>query len=574
MRNFMQRRASSLHYQTFPTTPPETSGPPPVDGFSSPLSNTYSQNADNSSSKTGDTRVKSDNNSTPLPIKQLTILAIISLSEQTALNSFSPYLPEMTSSFPDVDKRKVGLYVGIIASSFAAAQFGTNLFWGRLSDKIGRKPVILAGTLLTALCFLAFGFCRTLFQAVVVQAVMGLVNGNAGIVSTVLGEITDKSNQSAAFSYLPVVYGIGGITGPLIGGILVHSSRTGIFSEYPYLLPNIVAAILLLLELFVSIFLLDESLEEAQSLPPLGKRVKNLFVWLWQFTAGTRPRYLRTSSSNNRDLSSQREEQEDYFGGEAATSTLFPEMSTPPPYRSVITPEIAILLITYSIFNLSNISYNSLYPIFVSSEPPTGRGLFPKEIGLSLAFVGTISIVFQLLLFGPIQERLGNHWGYRLGLFGFTIAFWAMPFVGYYDDCDPSSKFWLWAELGGVLFLKTLSTVIGLTCAMLLITNGSPNASTLGTLNGLAQTLSAGGRAIGPLVSGGLFTAATTVPKGEFLAWGVFGVIAGVGLILSMISVKGRALEAIDEEEGENEDEGGDNESSRLLRDRSGRREL
>ncbi|KAH0613873.1 uncharacterized protein H6S33_005759 [Morchella sextelata] len=109
---------------------------------------------------------------------------------------------------------------------------------------------------------------------------------------------------------------------------------------------------------------------------------------------------------------------------------------------------------------------------------------------------------------------------------------------------------------------------------MLLITNGSPNASTLGTLNGLAQTLSAGGRAIGPLVSGGLFTAATTVPKGEFLAWGVFGGIAGVGLILSMISVKGRALEAIDEEEGENEDEEGDNESSGLLRDRSERREL
>ncbi|RPB14787.1 MFS general substrate transporter [Morchella conica CCBAS932] len=568
----MQRRASSLHYQTFPTTPPATSGPPPVDGFSSPLSNTYSQNADNNSSKTGDTGAKSDN-STPIPIKQLTILAVISLAEQTALNSFSPYLPEMTSSFPDVDKRKVGLFVGIIASSFAAAQFGTNFFWGRLSDKIGRKPVILAGTLLTALCFLAFGFCRTLFQAVAVQAVMGLVNGNAGIVSTVLGEITDKSNQSAAFSYLPVVYGIGGITGPLIGGILVHSSRTGVFSEYPYLLPNIVAAVLLLLDLLVSIFLLDESLKEAQSLPPLGKRVKNLFVWLWQFTAGAKPGYLHTSS-NNRDSSSRGEEHEDYFGDEIATSALFPEISTPPSYRSIITPEIAVLLITYSIFNLSNISYNSLYPIFVSSEPPTGRGLFPKEIGLSLAFVGTISIVFQLLLFGPMQERLGNHWGYRLGLFGFTIAFWAMPFVGYYDDHDPSSKFWLWAELGGVLFLKTLSTVIGLTCAMLLITNGSPNASTLGTLNGLAQTLSAGGRAIGPLVSGGLFTAATTVPKGEFLAWGVFGGIAGVGLILSMISVKGRALETIDEEEGENEDEEGDNESSGLLRDRSGHREL
>lgn len=55
-----------------------------------------------------------------------------------------------------------------------------NFFWGRLSDKIGRKPVILMGTLLTASCFLAFGFCRTLWQAIAVQAIMGFVNGNAG----------------------------------------------------------------------------------------------------------------------------------------------------------------------------------------------------------------------------------------------------------------------------------------------------------------------------------------------------------------------------------------------------------
>lgn len=153
MRNLMQRRASSLHYQTFPTTPPATSGPSPVDGFSSPLSNTYSQNADNNSSKTGDTGAKSDN-STPIPIKQLTILALISLVEQTALNSFSPYLPEMTSSFPNVDKRKVGLFVGIIASSFAAAQFGSKLFWGcnhifgnyRLTQEFASSKLFLGKT--------------------------------------------------------------------------------------------------------------------------------------------------------------------------------------------------------------------------------------------------------------------------------------------------------------------------------------------------------------------------------------------------------------------------------------------
>ena len=124
---------------------------------------------------------------TPIPRRQLIILAVISLAEQTALNSISPYLPEMVATFPEVDIAKVGLYVGIIASSFAAAQFATNVFWGRLSDRIGRKPVILMGTFLTSLCLLAFGFCRTLTQAIVVQVLMGLVNANAGAYSSVRG---------------------------------------------------------------------------------------------------------------------------------------------------------------------------------------------------------------------------------------------------------------------------------------------------------------------------------------------------------------------------------------------------
>lgn len=62
---------------------------------------------------------------TPMPTKQLVILAIISLAEQTALNSISPYLPEMAATFPGVDSQKIGLFVGVIASSFAAAQFAS-----------------------------------------------------------------------------------------------------------------------------------------------------------------------------------------------------------------------------------------------------------------------------------------------------------------------------------------------------------------------------------------------------------------------------------------------------------------
>ena len=87
----------------------------------------------------------------------------------------------------------------------------------------------------------------------------------------------------------------------------------------------------------------------------------------------------------------------------------------------------------------------------------------------------------------------------------------------------------------------------------------------LGTLNGLAQTLSAAGRAAGPFLSGGLFSIATNVrPKGEALAWGVFGGIAFLGWLASF-GIRGGDLESGDWEEGsesqDDEDEEEDEEN-------------
>lgn len=97
----------------------------------------------------------------------------------------------------------------------------------------------------------------------------------------------------------------------------------------------------------------------------------------------------------------------------------------------------------------------------------------------------------------------------------------------------------------------------------------------LGTLNGLAQTLSAAGRAAGPFVSGSLFTAATKIqPKGEALAFGIFAGVSFIGFLLSF-GIRGSGLEADgwsseDEDEEDEEDvgdEGGHaNERTGLIR--------
>lgn len=541
-----RRRSSTLHYQTFDTTPPKSRGRP-ISPMGSP--------GDDSAPSSEAPAPSHHHGRSPLPMKQMAVLAFIALAEQTALNSISPYLPDMASTFPEVEPSQVGVYVGTIASAFALAQFATNYFWGALSDRIGRKPVILLGTLLTALCFVGFGFCKTLGQAIAVQALMGLVNGNQGLVSTCLGEITDRSNQSKAFTYLPVLYGIGGITGPLVGGLLVFENIpfTKKANPYPYLAPNLFSAAVLLVDFGVTAFFMEESLEDAGPLPQFGKRisrkVRHLFAWLWQFTGlSQHPTYLRVSNPTLDDTDTA-EEGEDHDSDLDSASEISDRVMLHEPltWSELFTRDTVLLLLTYLIFALCNVSFNSLFPIFTQAKPPAGRNLTPREIGLSQGFAGLVTILFQICVFNRLRGKMGNRWSYRAGLFGFGISFLLMPLVGYKGE--PGNGFTrqyilLAVELCSVLLIKTVASVGGLTSALLLITNTAPNHAVLGALNGLAQTLSAAGRSVGPFLSGGLFTLTAKIqPYGEAWAFGVFGAVSFVGFILSF-GIRGQALEA------------------------------
>ncbi|EOO01949.1 putative major facilitator superfamily transporter protein [Phaeoacremonium minimum UCRPA7] len=252
------RRSSSHRYHTFPTPPPKTPNGISDPSFAQQSSPANSDGDDDASlSDSEDDHAGQRGEATPLPIKQLGLLALLSLCEQTALNSIGPYLPAMVASFDEIPPTQAGLYVGLLASAFALAQLATNLLWGYLSDTIGRKPVMLLGTSLLMVCFAFFGFCTTYWQLLLVHIGMGLLNGNAAVVPTVLGEVTDRTNQSRAFTWLPVMYSIGGITGPALGGLLVGNEDRA----YPFLAPNIMSAALLLAAVVVLGIWFDETLE-------------------------------------------------------------------------------------------------------------------------------------------------------------------------------------------------------------------------------------------------------------------------------------------------------------------------
>ncbi|KAI1772763.1 MFS general substrate transporter [Hypoxylon cercidicola] len=534
----LRRLSTQHHYQTFPTPPPRTAGRRTGSGSSSSASLGHPGHGE----------------TTPLPVKQLALLALLSLSEQTALNSISPYLPEMIESFPGISHDQVGLYVGLLASAFALAQLATNLLWGYLSDIVGRKPVMLLGTLLLCFCFAAFGFCTRYFHIVLVHVAMGLLNGNAAVVPTCLGELTDRSNQSKAFTWLPVVYSLGSITGPALGGLLVGEVAK---DTYPFLAPNILGASLLALSVVVLGIWFEETLEDQGDVPNWTERLPWLSIftrqskdskrsWTWPGGRDADDDQRETNEVNVGEESTLLEPQEDEHAEDDPKSP--PEVTT---WRQLLNRTTVVLLTTHLVFQLSNSSFNSLYPIFASGETPTGRDLHASVIGVSLSVAGIFTILFQLFLFRPLKSHLGNVRSYRGSLLGFAVTMALMPFVGYVDSNPPfgvgDSKIWLYVEIGVVLIIKNICAVGGLSSVMLLITNSAPTHASLGTLNGIAQTLSAAGRSVGPFLSGGLYTVSTHVqPKGEALAWGLFAGIALAGW-LGSYAIHGEGLESTDD---------------------------
>lgn len=511
------RRQSTYKYHTFPTQPPKTpSDAPDSNDTLSPHSYSNYDSDDGADDDGGHKNKRrrrrhwhrhnasrdSNNDVTPLPVRQLLLLALLSLCEQTALNSIGPYLPTMIASFPEIPDGQEGLYVGILASAFAMAQLVTNFLWGYLSDRIGRKPVMLLGTTLLMVCFAFFGLCVRYWQVLVVHVAMGLLNGNAAVVPTVLGEVTDRSNQSRAFTWLPVMYSLGGITGPALGGLLAGEPGT---TRYPFLAPNLLSAALLLVSVVVLAIWFHETLEDVDQRRQLTRLdlIEQLRFWsCFGRSKGKKEHWYSRRSRGPLDLARPADalhegdfdeqgdageeqallysptnpdiESQDYADTTAsAEDSKDGRPSRRSTLRQLLNWTTVSILLTYLIFQVANISFNSLFPIFASTSPPTGRELGPGTIGVSLSLAGVVTILFQVSLFEPIKSRLGNLGTFRLSLLGLAICMILIPWVGYADDDGlfgwGTGESWLLAELGIILVLKNFSAIGGLSCVLLLV---------------------------------------------------------------------------------------------------------
>lgn len=106
----------------------------------------------------------------------LTVTALCRICEPIAFMSIFPYIYYMVEEY-NVPENEISFYAGMVTSAFTFAEFSTGMLWGRLSDKIGRKPVLLTGLAGTAVSVLAFGFAPNIWVALIARALGGLLNG-------------------------------------------------------------------------------------------------------------------------------------------------------------------------------------------------------------------------------------------------------------------------------------------------------------------------------------------------------------------------------------------------------------
>ena len=87
------------------------------------------------------------------------------------------------------------------------------LQWGRASDRIGRKPVLLGGLLGLTLSMVGFGLARDYWALVLARCAEGALNGNIGVIKSIMGELTDETNVARAFAWQPLPWSTGATIG-------------------------------------------------------------------------------------------------------------------------------------------------------------------------------------------------------------------------------------------------------------------------------------------------------------------------------------------------------------------------
>ena len=179
------------------------------------------------------------------------------LIDMVSIGLIIPVLPELVGRFTS-DRAEQAFWFGAIMFTFGVANFFCAPILGALSDRYGRRPVLLLGFCGFAFSYFGTALAATLGQLVAIRLVSGALQANVSVANAYVADITAPEDRARRFGQMGAMFGLGFILGPVMGGLL------GAIDIH---LPFYASGVLALLNLVYGYFVLPESLSLANRKP-------------------------------------------------------------------------------------------------------------------------------------------------------------------------------------------------------------------------------------------------------------------------------------------------------------------
>lgn len=296
---------------------------------------------------------------TALPWAALSLIGLIFLN-MLGFGIIVPLLPFYAKSF-DAPPWQIAL----IFSAFSVGTFFGEPYWGRLSDKYGRKPLLVMTIVANGLCYLALAFAPNAWAAFFIRLAGGLFSGNGSIIQGYIADVTPPEKRTRSMSWMGAAWNVGLIVGPFMGGYFARPS----LGPVGFQLPLFISAGLFLASALAILLFIKESRQREETNPFRPNR--------WAAT------------------------------GEAARHPVIGRL----------------MLVTF----LVGFAFTGIESIFgLWTEAKYGWG--PKEIGWAFMYVGVASAITQLFLTGPLSERYGQATLLAIGMAITVVCIGLQPF--------------------------------------------------------------------------------------------------------------------------------------------------
>ncbi len=238
--------------------------------------------------------------------------------------------------------------VGILMSSFALAQMISAPLWGRLSDRLGRRPVILTSQAMSAVAFVIFAFADAVWLLLVCRLVQGVGGGTMSVVSAYVSDSVGPEERARGLGWLTACTSAGVMIGPAIGSLAISA---GLGAESP----GLIAAVLCVLNI--------------------------LFAWRWL------PESISEHAADDREPRQRRS-----IRHQIGTVLAHPAV----PAHSLIW--------IYSAGMLAFFAMNGVMALFLAAR----FGIHEGNIGWFYVIVGLVSVVMRAVVLGALVQRFGE----------------------------------------------------------------------------------------------------------------------------------------------------------------------